>query len=159
MEILEILQDWTAYINTKPSVVRHNCELILHQLYIRYGPGSFFQLFGIGYSGAQLLSAMQMVNQLTDNGQHLTLFSTIFRKDNEHGSSLSEGASSDLCVIVDDDICSGSALENISHKMSYKNINRDRVEVVVGKLYRTSHENYVKIRILMFFPNCKLWIR
>lgn len=161
METLPILHDWLSYLNTKPLEIYYNAQKILDQVESRYDS---IQVVGRGYSGAQLVSAIQMIHRLRlERGDsQMEIKGILLRKDEEKGSSTSVVFNRSPLVIIDDDICTGRTLKAIAHQLGYLRMNSElvnAVEVVIAMENRFGEEELCQQLIVDAFPNCKLWIR
>lgn len=149
MQTLSILSDWTGYLNRKPDIVRGNCQGILRELRRLYHIRDNFNLIGRGYSGAQLVTALQMVNE-----SYFDFNSVIIPKG--ESTSINNRLTITPSIVIDDDIARGQTLSEIAHWMSYQGV-KSQVEVVIGIERRRGYD--VAPLIEKCFPNCKLWIR
>lgn len=163
-----ILLDWMSYINTKPEAVYFNCLKILDELEKVYPKGNI-QLVGRGYSGAYLVSAMQMMNthRAYVTGRKLNINGVIIRKNlvtdtTEFGSSTCMMFTRDPIVLIDDDIYSGRTVKAIHASLEFNMaggqlINNVECVVMIAHSGVKLDENRYLLKTL--FPNLKLWIR
>jgi len=162
MQITPILVDWNSWLNRKPKEVLLNCTHILELLRGKYGPGASIVVVGRGYSGAQLISAVSMVNQFHDR-YNLQFDTIIIPKGEERSSSTNHVFSPySPVVVLDDDIMTGRTMKAIHDWLAaMQPFDRliDKIEVVVGRCrYKWQVETNSKI-ITDNFPNTNLWIR
>lgn len=157
MKDLKILSDWISHLNTKPLVVYSNCNIILAELKDHY---KRIQLIGRGYSGAQLVTAIQMINQASEDP--MNIHGVILRKGDEVGTCLSTRFTYDPIVVIDDDAFTGRTFKAISESLGWHRVSKPLVadvEVVIAIANPHAKESDVHMHILSSFPACKLWIR
>lgn len=154
--IRNILAGWGYPVLNNPKELNDNAYTIVWELFTLYGDKPF-QLISIGASGAMILTAVSMFNQMQNSV--LNMKPVLLRRETDKRAHRDhfERVGDDPIIIIDDHICKGYTLSEI------RSILGDyRAQLVEGMIMLSWNNNPSfednKQKMLKIFPTTKFWI-